>query len=107
MTQYTKKYACPAKDNGETGELAYIYRTLLRRAQLIDAFYISRKRELLQEYFTLLGALEYNIHQMKVQQKVLDDLVDIVITVSFFYKILIAFSHVGILTVVKARHGDN
>ena len=44
----------------------------------------TRERELFQEYLTLLGTLEYNIHQTKLQQRLLDDLVDIVVTVSLF-----------------------
>ena len=40
-----------------------------------------RKRELYQEYFTLLETLEYNIYHTKVQKKLLDDLVDIVVGV--------------------------
>eukprot|EP00795_Rhopilema_esculentum_P002857 gene2857-1093_t len=43
--------------------------------------YAKRERELFQDYLTLLGTLEFNIHQAKVQQKLLDDLVDIVVTI--------------------------
>eukprot|EP00794_Sanderia_malayensis_P019790 gene19791-21730_t len=53
--------------------------------------YSKKEQELLQEHFTLLGMLEFNVHQSKIQQKLLDDLVDIAITVSI---ILLNICHI-------------
>lgn len=45
-------------------------------------YFLRRDRELLSDYFKFLSSMEYNMHQTQIQQRLLDELVDITVNVS-------------------------
>lgn len=45
-------------------------------------YYVFRERELLTSYFSIMASLEYNSHQYASQQHILDELIDVSISVS-------------------------
>jgi len=47
-----------------------------------------RDRELLTNYFTVLAGLDFNIHHHLLQQSLLDELLDVSITVSTYILVL-------------------
>ena len=49
--------------------------------KLFSSFICYRERALINDYFTLLASLEYNMQEIQKVQKLVNDLVDITVTV--------------------------
>ena len=75
-----KRNCCFEKKSGKSVEF-WIQKSVRTPNKLFSSFIYYRERALINDYFTLLASLEYNMQEIQKVQKLANDLVDITVTV--------------------------
>ena len=75
-----KRSYCFQKESGKSVEF-WIQKSVQTLNRFFSSFICYRERALINDYFTLLASLEYNMQEIQKVQKLANDLVDITVTV--------------------------
>ncbi|XP_057316449.1 cation channel sperm-associated protein 1-like isoform X1 [Hydractinia symbiolongicarpus] len=73
-----------SNQNEETSDSTpeyWIHLPVIEDFYSVDEISCKRDRELLSDYFKFLSTMEYNMHQTQIQQRLLDELVDITVNI--------------------------